>query len=100
MTELDTKLAAYVIWGVGTVLVYGIVLGRRRLAYLRKRTRRSRQDLLSALGLFVTSLCAFLAITAVFWSPAGQGARGFFVAVALGAFFAAGVVKLREDIDG
>ena len=97
---IDTKLLAYIIWGIGTVVVYGAVLLRRHRAYQLLRTRRSRQDLVAAIGLFVTALGSFLAITAIFFGEPGTSIRGFLVAVALGAFFAAGLVKLREDIDG
>ena len=107
--NIDTRFVVFLLWGVGTVLVYLIVLYKRRRAYARVLARNDRrrgelaralQDLISAFALFLTALCSFLAITAIFFGPIGTGARGFLVAIALGSFFAAGLVKATsKDLD-
>lgn len=92
MTGLDTRFVAYAVWGLGTVLLYTVVLIRARRAYTKRRDRRARRDLIGSFALFITALASFLAITGVLWGPVGTGIRGFLVALALGAFFAAGIV--------
>lgn len=94
---IDTRLLAYLVWGVGTVIVYLVVLYRRRIAYARLHTRKALQDLVSSFALFITALCSFLAITGVFFTEMGAGIRGFFVAIALGAFFASGLIQMRDE---
>jgi hypothetical protein len=97
MTEiLDTKFIAYAIWGFGTLVVYGLVLYRAVQASRRSHDRRGRRDVLGALALFLTALGAFLAITLVLFGEAGTTPRGFAVAVALGAFSAAGLVMATD----
>lgn len=91
MDGLDVRLLTYVIWGIGTTLVYGYVLLRRGRAYRRRHDRRARRELLTAIGLFLTAFAANFAILVVLFVPQGQDVRGFFVAFALGAFSAVGV---------
>lgn len=104
MTELDTRWIAYILWGVGTVVVYGVVLYRRQGLYVRFPDRRSRRDLMEAVVLFIVALASFLAITMVLWGEPGTGIRGMLVAVALGAYTGAGVIMLSDqpgkDADG
>jgi hypothetical protein len=89
---LDVKLVMYAIWGLGVVVLYGRVLWGRRRLWKARHTARARRDLIVAFSLFLTALAASAAIFAVLFGPLGTGVRGFFVAVALGAFFAAGLV--------
>jgi hypothetical protein len=94
---MDLKFAIYVVWGLGTVVVYGIVLRKRRRSYRLHHDARSRRDLISGLALFITSLCSFLAITFVLFGEPGTGIRGLFAATALGAYLGAGIVMASEE---
>ena len=93
---VDTRLAAYVIWGLGTVAVYGVVLVRRYAEYGQRRDARAKRELMESIASFITSLAALLAITLVLFGPSGTGIRGTFTAIALGAFFAAGLIQALE----
>lgn len=96
MFDLDGRLIVLLVWGGGTVLAYGRVLLNRTRAYRLHRDSRARRDLASGIALFLTALCSGLSIAFVLFGPAGGGARAFAVAVALGAFFAAGIVMASE----
>lgn len=93
---VDTRLAAYLVWGVGTLIVYSIVLVRRRRAYLLHHDARSRRDFIEGLALFMTSMASALAIAFVLFGEAGTGLRGLFAAIALGMFSTAGLVMATE----
>lgn len=93
---MDLRLVSYLVWGVGTVLVYGIVLRKRRRSYRLHHDARAWRDLLEAVALFITALASLLAVTLVLFGPGGQGIRGLFVAMALGAYSAAGLVMASE----
>lgn len=96
--DLDFRLLTYIIWGVGTTLIYGYVLVRRARSYRRRLDTRSRRELMTAVGLFMTAFAANIAILVVlFGREAGQDARSFFVALSLGAFFAVGVNLATES---
>ena len=94
--SVDTRLIAYVVWGIGTTLVYFIVLDTRYRAYLRRHDARSRRELQAGFGLFLTALAANLAILLVLFGEETANARGFLSALALGAFFATGIILATE----
>jgi hypothetical protein len=96
MQPLDTRLAAYLVWGVGTLMVYGWVLRRRYQVFRVRPDRRSRRELAAAIALFLVSLAASLAVTFVLFGETGTGIRGLMSAIALGAFTGAGVVMAGE----
>jgi hypothetical protein len=97
MIEIDTRFVAYAIWGAGTVLVYGAVfrLGLRRWRY--RRDARAWRELLERTARFLVALASMASLTLALFGEAGTGARGLIVALALGAFTAAGVIELREE---
>jgi hypothetical protein len=95
--DIDTRLLAYLLWGVGTTLVYGIVLRGRYRAFRVRLDPRARRELMVAFGLFLTALMANLAILLVLFGTPGTGIRGFAVAVALGAFAATGLVMATDE---
>jgi len=97
--NVDTRFLAYLIWGLGTLVVYGVVLFKRRHAYVQHNDARSRRDLIEAIALFIVAFGASLAITFVLFGEAGSGIRGWASAVALGAFSAAGLVMATERHD-
>ena len=96
---LDTRWIAYVIWGIGTLVVYSIVAIKRYRANKLHHDKRSRRELEKAVALWVVAFGAFLAITLILFGEAGTGVRGVVVAVCLGAFFSAGVIMAGEESD-
>jgi hypothetical protein len=84
------------VWGGGTVVAYGTVFLHRLRSWHVHRDTRSTRELVSSFGLLLTALSAALAIGVVLLGPEGTGIRGWFVAVALGGFFAAGIVMASE----
>ena len=95
--DADFRVLTYIVWGIGTTLVYGYVLLRRMRAFRRRNDKRSRRELLTGIGLFLTAFASNLAVLVVLFArEAGQDARSFFVALALGAFFAVGVNMATE----
>ena len=93
---MDWRLIVLALWGGGTVLVYGRVLLIRQQSYRLHRDRRSRRDLLAALGLFLVALCSGLSIAVVVFGRNGDGMRSFATALALGAFLAVGILMATE----
>lgn len=98
MTD-EARLLMLIIWGGGTVTTYGISLARDVRDWRIRRDVRSRRELLESFGLFLAALTASLSIAVVLFAPAGTGIRGMLVATALGAFMAAGVVRVVERKD-
>ena len=104
MTTVDTRFLAFLVWGVGTVLVYGFVLYDRIQRWHQWRDARSLRSMLTAVGLFMTALGAGLSIGFVLFGESGNSVRSLFVSISLGAFFATGLIMAttrysgREDI--
>ena len=96
---IDTRILAYLIWGVGCLLMYSIVLAKRRRKYLRHRDARALRDLLEGVTLWLVSLASSVAITLVLFGDGTSGLRGLVSAIALGAFAAGGFVMATEKID-
>lgn len=96
MPNIDTRLLAYLIWGVGTLVVYSIVLWKRRRSYTRHRDARARRDVAEGIALWLVALAAAVAVTFVLFGEAGTGIRGWSAAVALGAFTACGAIMATE----
>lgn len=90
------RLVMLLVWGGGTVVAYGTVFVHRLRSWHLHRDTRSTRELVSSFGLLLTALGAALAIGVVLLGPEGTGIRGWFVALALGAFFAAGIVMASE----
>lgn len=86
----------FLVWGGGTVATYGWVLRRRIITNRIHRDVRSRRDMLSAIGLFLTSLTAALAIFLGLFDINGRDVRGMLTAISLGSFFAVGVILASE----
>lgn len=95
----DNRFVFLAIWGFGVVFVYGRVLRRRHRRWDRDRTARSYRDLLGAVGLFIVAVASGASIVTILFGPTGTGIRGFAVALALGAFVAAGLVMDDEEPD-
>ena len=100
--DVDFRLVFWVVWGVGTVLVYGALFFRRYRIFRKHQEPRARRDLMEAFGLFLVALAAFLGISAALFGPPGQGWGRLMFAISSGAFFIVGVyaVMEREPSDG
>lgn len=96
MPDLDSRLIAFALWGLGTVAVYADVLRVRLRSWALHHDRRGKREAMSGLALFLTALCSSVAIFLVLFGQAGSGIRGLFVAIALGAFTGAGIVLRTE----
>jgi hypothetical protein len=90
------RVVMLLVWGGGTVVAYGTVFVHRLRSWHLHRDARSTRELVSSFGLLLTALSAALAIGVVLFGEAGSGIRGWFVAIALGGFFAAGIVMASE----
>lgn len=93
MTDVDTRLVFFVVWGFGVVLAWGSAFYRTWQSWRLRKDRRSISELLTDGALFVCAVGAAFATLAVLFGEGGSSARSFAVSVALGAFFAAGLVR-------
>ena len=93
------RLAVFMIWGLGTVLVWGDVLRKRRRKLRRYHDVRARRDFLEGLGLFLVAISSAISIFMVLFGAAGTGLRGLAVAVSLGAFLAVGFYARGEEAE-
>jgi hypothetical protein len=89
---IDTRLAVFVVWGLGTVFVYTINVAREARHWAVHRDARARRDLLVAIGLHIVSLASAASILAVLFGEPGTSMRGLFVAISLGAYLGVGIV--------
>ena len=96
MPDLDWRLILGAAWGGGGVWGYGSVLRIRLRANRVHHDARTRRDLNSGLGLFITALGSGLATVFVLIGPEGASVRGFASAVALGSFLGAGLIMRTE----
>lgn len=92
-----SRLGFLVVWGGGTLWFFGRTLVKRNRKWRKHRDARAFRDLMAAISLFLVALCASMATLLVLFGPVGTGLRGFAVALALGAFLAAGFVMSGEE---
>jgi len=92
----DSRWLAFAVWGVGTVLVYGFVLIKRRRTWRLHHDIRSSRDLVEASALFGVAVSAAISVFMVLFGEAGTGIRPFLVAMSLGCFTGAGIVMATE----
>lgn len=93
---IDWRLAFFILWGGGCVLIYGVVFMNRLALYRKHHDRRSRRDLGEASGLFLVAGSAALAIMTVLFAPEAASVRGLVNALALGGFLGVGVIMATE----
>jgi len=94
MPDIDVRLAVLLVWGGGTVAVWGAVLARSIRSHRIHHDARSRRELLAMSALFLTALAAGLAVALALFGPDGVGLRSFSTTLALGAYLGAGIVLL------
>jgi len=97
----------FLVWGIGSVLIYGGVLIQRQSRYRMhqgdRRTsvrREARADRNTAIGLFLTAVGSLLATAFVIFGEPGQGPRVLAISLALGAFLGVGITMLLEGPNG
>lgn len=97
---MDVRWVVYVIWGLGTTLVWAAALAGAYGGWRLYRDRRARRELLSTTGLFLTALGSSLAILLALFGEQGSALRQFVLAFALGMFTGAGIVLVsnRRDV--
>jgi hypothetical protein len=91
---IEPRWIVYVVWGIGTSIIWGAVLYGAFHEFRKRRDRRARRELLSFTGLFLTALGSSFAILLVLLGEPGQAMRTFVLAFSLGMFTGAGVVML------
>lgn len=97
--ELDGRLLSYGAWAFFSLLAWGVVFidSLRDYQYVRKRPERRQQsagkELVSDFALFLVAVASALSLSVFIIGQDIPGARGFFVAVDLGGFLGAGIVR-------
>lgn len=101
MNTVDLRLAYWLVWGIGTVVVYALLLRRARRHYVKHRDPRAFRDLSRAFGYFLVSLAAGLGITVALFAR-GTGVGSLLFAISSGAFTVVGLYALldREPDNG
>lgn len=99
--EIDTRIVFAVVWGLGTLLVWGKVFRKSLHQWRAFGDRRARGDFLSDGALFFVSVAAAVSISFALFaqdsdSPFRIIARAA-SALSLGMFTAAGIVRLTES---
>lgn len=95
MLDIDLRLVVYALWAAGSVTVWGVVFCDDLRAYRSfPRNSRARRELVADFGLLLTSVACAVSIAVLLLGQDVPGLRGFTLAVALGAFLGAGIVKV------
>lgn len=97
MSNVDPRLVFWLVWAVGTALVWGINFARQRRKYKHHPDPASLRDALHALGLFLVAVAAFLGVTAALFLRGG-GLGSLLFAISAGAFFVVGLYAVFERI--
>ena len=97
MINIDTRWLAYMIWGVGTVIVYGLVLRKGYRSFHAHRDGRSRRELIARTARFMVAVASAAGILFALYGEPGTGFRALVISLALGAFTAAGVIEFRDE---
>lgn len=104
------RVIVYLLWAFGCVFFWGRVLldEWQRYRSLPVKDRRQNgnhrsdlvvirraafRDFLSVLALFMVAVAASLSLVILLMAPEFSGVRGFFLALALGGFLGAGILR-------
>lgn len=93
----SSRLLFYGIWGVGVLVIYAIVVYKRWLNHMAHHDRRSKRDLIEGIALGIVALAASASVASVIFWPDFLTGRGFLTSVALGGFFATGIIMATEE---
>ena len=94
-----SRLLFFGVWGIGTLVVYGIVIVYRWKIWRHHHDRRSFRDFLEGFSLWLVAFGASAAVASVLMYPDASTVRGFLNSLALGAFFGAGVIMATDSVD-
>lgn len=98
---VDDRVLPFLLWGLGTVALYGVNLGREVREWDIHRDLRGRRDAIVATCLFLCALASCLSVASLLFGSAGDPARRLLGAIALGAFTGVGIVMVtvRKRVD-
>ena len=115
MIDIDPTVGVYILWAVACVIAWGKVFADSWNQYkaLPRTDRRKIQtppesrlpairqaafrDVVSDFALLLTSFAAFASLTVLVLGQEVPGLRGFFLAMALGGFVGAGIIRAWPD---
>lgn len=95
----SSRVVFFGIWGLGVVVLYGIVIVCRFAIWRYRHDRRSFRDFLEGFALWLVAFGASAAVASAVLYPDVSTIRGFLNSLALGAFFGAGVVMATDAVD-
>lgn len=93
--EFDERVIFLILWGLGCVVVYSRVLFLNVRTWRVRRDHRALRELLASIGLWLTSFASASAVASVLFAPVSS-IRGFWTALALGAFLGVGIILATE----
>lgn len=100
----DDRIVPFLLWGLGTVMLYSVNLSREVREWSLHRDRRGTRDALVAICLFLCALASCLSVATLLFGTQGDPIRRALGALALGAFTGVGVVMVtvrkRDDPAG
>ena len=97
MTDFDPRYLFWAAYGVGLLVVYGLLL-RRRLRHLRKHNDpRAFRDAMEGAGLFLVAVGLAFALSVALFSD-DQGMVGISLAIVGAAFLVVGLSDLAENV--
>lgn len=99
--DFDGRLIIYAPWALGSVFFWGLVFrdDLREFRVVRKRFNRDRRsqtaakELASDFALLLVAIASAVSLVNLVAGSDVPGLRGFSIAVALGGFLGAGIVK-------
>lgn len=94
-----SRLVFYGVWGIGVFFLYFVVIVCRFALWRYHHDRRSFRDFLEAFALWIVAAAASFAVASVLMYPDASSLRGALNALALGAFFGAGVVMALDALE-
>lgn len=99
--NIDTRIVFALVWGLGTLLVWGKVFRKSLHQWRAFKDRRARGDFLSDGALFFVAVAAAVSIFFALFAQDGDSPLRILAraasALSLGMFTAAGVVRLGES---
>lgn len=102
---IDSRTLIFLIWGLGTLVVYAIALGQGIVAWrIHRRDRRvaarreARREVIIRFAGFLAAFGAASAVFLVLLGEPGTGIRTFALTLALGGFLGLGIIWVTEGI--
>ena len=96
---MESRLLFYGVWGVGVLVAFFTVVVCRAYVWNHRHDKRSFRELLEGAAFALVALGASAATAAFALFPEASTLRGFLTALALGAFFGAGIIMATDALD-